>query len=480
MRLKSISLRDFRCFERLDLQLHPRLTVLIGDNGAGKTAILDAIAIGLSPVLRHLSSANQRLKGVGIKDSDFRLVGLEVRGGRERWTASDTAQVIMETAGNLTWDVWRPSLAGKEPEHKVGEAALIEHLARISDSLKTDEPELLPVFAYYGARRGYIEIPERLRSTQENYGHPTSALVGALEPLSDFKEMLKWFDGEEAAELRANKGRAVPEYTPSKALDAVRASLRGLLGGTYHNPHFNRDHKLVVEAEDSGALFQVSQLSQGYQSMLALGLDFARRLALANPGLDFLRPDTMEKVWDAWQDLDLQPESFSEAAPLMAPAIMLVDEIDLHLHPSWQQRVLGDLLRTFPATQFIVTTHSPQVLTSVDAACIRRIGTVTDPDTGRSRVGVQGVSWQTRGVISSDVLARIMGVDPVPAVPEAQQLAQYHALIEQNLHESDEGLHLREQLQAHFGADHPVMLNCDRMIRLQGYKQKLPPLKQRS
>lgn len=73
MRLKKVTLKNFRCFENLELDLHPRLTVIVGKNGGGKTAILDGLALGLSPVLRYLSSANQRLTGVGIKDTDFRI-----------------------------------------------------------------------------------------------------------------------------------------------------------------------------------------------------------------------------------------------------------------------------------------------------------------------------------------------------------------------------------------------------------------------
>jgi predicted ATP-binding protein involved in virulence len=189
------------------------------------------------------------------------------------------------------------------------------------------------------------------------------------------------------------------------------------------------------------------------------------------------------KLLDAWSVTDPTLkllDNFSIAPSLMAPAIMLVDEIDLHLHPSWQQRVLDDLLRTFPATQFIVTTHSPQVLTSVDAECIRRIGPMNDTDTGEQRLGNQKVQWQTRGVASSDVLARIMDVDPVPDVPEAKKLAEYHDLIVQNLHESEEGQILRSALEAHFGATHPVMLDCDRMIRLETMKKKLPLVKRTS
>ena len=71
MRLKKVALKNFRCFDTLELELHPRLTVIVGENGAGKTAILDAIASALSPVVTQLSSANQRLFWPRLRRSRF-------------------------------------------------------------------------------------------------------------------------------------------------------------------------------------------------------------------------------------------------------------------------------------------------------------------------------------------------------------------------------------------------------------------------
>ena len=487
MRLDRITLNNFRCFKNLEVEFHPRLTVLVGENGAGKTAILDGIAAGLSPILRHLSSANQRLSaaGAGIKDTDFRIESWSNRGGKECWGASDYAQVVVETTEGLKWDYWRPSTAGKEPQHKIGETALAHTLAKISDSFKSAQPELLPVFAYYGVQRGRIEIPERLRSSKENYAHPTSALVDALDSLSNFKEMLKWFDIEESDELRINRGWDSQDFWPSPSLSAVRYSINILLGSTYDNPHFNKDHKFVLNSPDDGPPLQVSQLSQGYQSTLALGMDFARRLALANGHLEYQKffPPLDDEKFDQINSLLLEVESFGWAdnneyppEPLIAPAIMLVDEIDLHLHPSWQQRVLGDLMRTFPNTQFIVTTHSPQVLTTVPSESIRVLHNELNPETGQFESWLETPEQQTRGVSSADVLASAMSVDPVPNVPESAWLTQYRSLIQQGLQDSSEGLVLKDKLLRHFGERHPEILDCERMIRLEAFKRNLPPL----
>ena len=480
MRIKKITLNNFRCFEHLELNLHPRLTVFVGENGAGKTAVLDGIATALSPVLTHLSSANQRLTGCGIKDSDFRLESWAGKSGKERWGAADFVQVKAETWDGLAWDYWRPSSTGKEPPQKCGVTDLKNHLLTIANSYKTSEPNLTPVLAYYGARRGHIEVPKRLRGAKENYDYPASALIGALDSMSDFREMLAWFDLEESSELRANKGVVSDDFEESLTLAAVRAAVVELLGGAFQNPHFNKDHKFVLEQRNGGTTLLINQLSQGYQSMLALAMDFSRRLAIANGHLaygdGFAQQVITEEIGKlalldpVWSQQAEPP--FQSALTMSAPAIMLVDEIDLHLHPSWQQRVLNDLMRTYPLTQFIVTTHSPQVLTSVDASCIRVLHQT--PETGKQQTVIERITLQTRGVASSDLLAQIMGVDPIPDVPEARMLSEYHALIQQNLHEGAQGNALRTKLEAHFGIDHPVMRECDRMIRLQAFKQKLP------
>lgn len=145
MRLKKITLKNYRCFENLEIDLHPRLTVLVGENGSGKTSILDAIASGLSPLLRYLSSADQRLSGPGIKDTDFRIEPLPGRGGKQRWGATDYVQVVIETTSGMMWDNWRRSSAEKQQASKIGQTKLSDYAKSILESFKTTSPEQLPV-----------------------------------------------------------------------------------------------------------------------------------------------------------------------------------------------------------------------------------------------------------------------------------------------------------------------------------------------
>jgi predicted ATP-binding protein involved in virulence len=469
MRLKSVTLNNFRCFDRLKLELHPQLTVIVGNNGAGKTALLDGIATALTPVLSHLSSANQRLSGRGIKDADFRIEATTGRGGKTQWAKADFAQVMVEAQGDLRWDYWRPSgnAKGVEPPEKWGETQLKEYLGAIYASYKTATPGLTPTFAYYGASRGSIKVPERLREAKLNYDHPTAALYDCLDPASDFREMLEWFDLEESSELRENKGLVGDNFLPFQSLDAIRAAVVGLLG-QFSNPHFNSKHKFMLTREIDGAPMLVEQLSQGYQSMLALAMDFARRLAIANPHLEYSGDDyALQAIHQAIEGLTslgvVMPNPFQQALPMSAPAIMLVDEIDLHLHPSWQQRVLQDLMRTFPLTQFIVTTHSPQVLTTAPSECIRIL------QDGKLYAAPAG----TEGAEPGRLLLTALGLQSVrpPENTATKELLEYLALVDQDKWDSPEALTLRRKLDVRYQGNEPALLEADLLIENKRWEQ---------
>jgi predicted ATP-binding protein involved in virulence len=469
MRLKTVTLKNFRCFESLTLDLHPQLTVIVGSNGAGKTALLDGIATGLTPVLTHLSSANQRLSGRGFKDADFRIEGYPGRGGKTQWAKADFAQVMVETYDELRWDYWKPSgnTKGVEPPEKWGETQLKDRLSSIYASYKTTHPLLTPTFAYYGASRGSIKVPERLREAKLNYEHPTAALYDCLDPASDFREMLEWFDLEESSELRENKGVVNDDFSPFSSLEAVRAAVMGLLG-QYRNPHFNSRHKFMLTRVSDCAPMLVEQLSQGYQSMLALAMDFARRLAIANPHLEYDDEDYAVQVIN--QAIDqlaalgvVSEEPLQQSARMSAPAIMLVDEIDLHLHPSWQQRVLRDLVRTFPLTQFIVTTHSPQVLTTVPSECIR---IMQDGKVYQAPAGTEGAE-------PGRLLLSALGLQSVrpPGNAATKELLAYLTLVDQDQWNTPVALELRRKLDARYQGNEPALLEADLLIENKKWEQ---------
>ena len=225
-------------------------------------------------------------------------------------------------------------------------------------------------------------------------------------------------------------------------IEAVRNATRIVLGPTrWEELIWNSDHKrLDVKHPDYG-LLPLSALSDGVRNMVALIADIARRCASLNPHL-------------------------SEESARQTPGVLLIDEVDMHLHPRWQQLVIDLLRKAFPSMQMVLSTHSPHVLSTVGKESIRVI---------RLRDGrgvIETPTLQTRGVESADVLSSIMRVDPVPELEEARWLRDYRALIEDGRADSEESRLLLSKLVSHFGESHPVLLDCKRLIRFQSFRLK--------
>lgn len=458
MKIERMHLKNFRCFDELTINFDKRLTVIIAENGAGKTAILDAIAIGFGRYLTKLPGVTGR----STKESDMRVS----QGERREPLMMLAWEVLTRDGTSLVWSGGRRRdgavnaatvqklLAGEnENQFRSGLKELDNFTIGIVQANAEQNPYFLPVIAYYGTNRAIREEVHRRRGFKKNFSR-FDALIGALDPDSRFRAAFEWFNGMEDLERREREARRDFDYR-NPELQVVRDAIVRLLPAGFRNPRTEtRPLRFVIDRVVDGETrtLRISQLSDGYRVMLGLAMDFSRRMAQANSRLA--------------NDGNLI------ANPLDLPAIALIDEIDLHLHPSWQQHVLADLTRTFPNTQFIVTTHSPQVLSSVDNSCIRILKQNDNFDDSLKKVNVQIPTQQTKGVASSDVLSEIMFVNPTPPIAEAEQYAQYIAKIEEGTHQDEDGSKLKNKLIKHFGVNHPLMLDAEKLIRFQSIKLK--------
>jgi hypothetical protein len=282
------------------------------------------------------------------------------------------------------------------------------------------------------------------------------ALSGALQPDARFKAAFEWFTAMEDVERREREARRSFEYR-LPALEVVRGAISRMIDDCSNPRTVIRPLRFLIDRcapDGTVRSLRVTQLSDGYRVVLGLVMDLARRMAQANS--------------------ELVPGGNEIVNPLDLPAVVLIDEVDLHLHPRWQQRIVGDLMRTFPGAQFIVTTHSPQVLSSVPASSIRVLQSTTDPESGSQVFRADVIEEQTQGVASNDVLSRIMGVDPVPDVLQARQLSEFRAMIQREQDRTEAGQALRAQLVEHFGPSHPEISELDRLVRLATFKRTLP------
>lgn len=462
LRLFRLRLRDFRCFEAIDINFHPQLTVLVAANGAGKTSILDAIAVAFGPYVGAFDEA----VGKHFEPSDIRQFRARQTDTNEMESAPQGARLEAEgfipgsLLNQLSDDlstVWRRNLSSTtKTKTSIKDAKeLVNYGKRMQEAARTPGTGVvLPLIAYYGTGR----LWQQKKLTDAKSISRTSRTVGytdCLDPASSYKSFVQWFrywslNAKQAQLKSLEAGGAIVKTEFDDYIQSVSRAVNVCIqpaGWSRIEYSFTRD-ALVAHHEQFGEL-PVEWLSDGIRNMIGMVADIAFRATKLNGHLGAR----------AAQD---------------TPGVLLIDEVDMHLHPEWQQVVLLNLAQAFPAMQLIVTTHSPQVLSTVSSDCVRILRTDIDPETNDRVTTVSEPQWQTRGVASSDLLARIMGVDPIPDVPEAIWVSDYQALIQQNLHDQPDGRLLREKLVAHFGVRHPIMHECDRMIRLQGIKQRLP------
>jgi predicted ATP-binding protein involved in virulence len=460
--LQRLELQNYRGFKHLTVDFDERLTVLIARNGLGKTAVLDAISVAFGPFVGSFHTG----KSVGIDPADVRLLltNPQLREMEQQYPASIKAQTKLEVRGTPNSDKEYDissirHLNAKKSKTTIKEAHLSKFGWLMQRAITNNEPIILPLVTYYGTGRLWHEKKKIDRKIfKSEFFSRTSGYQDCLDPASSFKYVKDWLkyateaDSEERNLWREKQGFAHREtgtaYT--SLLFAIRQAVDECLSLTgWQGLRYSFKHQTVVMEHPQQGVLEVSQLSDGVRNMIGLVADIAYRAVRLN-------------------------SHFGQDAPKKTPGIVLIDEVDMHLHPEWQQVVLTNLTKAFPALQFIVTTHSPQVLTTVPAKSIRCLESEWDEESGSEQIVVKPVDWETLGVSSHDTLAILMGTDPIPNVEPARQLSRYKALIQQGLHEQGDGLDLRARLDQHFGPQHPVMLECDRLIRLQNFKRQLP------
>ena len=406
MKLKSVEIENYRAIEQLTLSLDPSLTVFYGPNGQGKTSVLSAIAVGLGAIPQILSDVTN----LDFTDEDQR-------------DGSEPPRISSTDMSGASWD----RQGGRQADKRMVQARMMA----LADLLEGQAD--LPIAAFYSTDRivsGQSKAPGDPRIKFPRL----AAWEGALDARTDFGGLFTWFYFKEDEELRAQKSQRDFEYQLSD-VSAVRQAISSMLPEVFDpRTELNPPRFVVSQETQKGRVEKLSldQLSGGYRIVLALAADLARRMVVGNPHLD---------------------------NPLESEAIVLIDEVELHLHPGWQQRILADLRRTFPNSQFIVSTHSPQVLTTVEP---HRIVELSHDG---NRIVASMPTGATFGAEAGDVLSVVMGVDERPPENDfTKALDQYRHLIREGRWESEEALSLRTSLEDMSPYD-PALDRADLEIR---------------
>lgn len=358
MEIKKFCLNNIGRFEKIDIPLAPNehstgnVTVFVGNNGAGKTSLLKSLATSLSWLVSRIRSETGNgspIPELVIKNKKTSAaIDIEVFDEQGQPTNPDA-----DEADHLFHWTIAKSRKGRIGEYKsnLGDVTLLAEKYRYS--LSRNHKTSLPLIAFYPVERVVVEIPLKIKNRHtflQLDGYDNSLTQGV-----DFRRFFEWFREREDSENESGISQEVYEQFKSmfndndeilEKLSAARASSKDQQLTAVRNaisqfmPEFSnlrvrRKPRLHMSIDKAGAPLNVAQLSQGEKSLMVLVGDIARRLAMMNPDLK---------------------------NPLMGDGIILIDEVDMHLHPQWQRNLVKQLTATFPNCQFVLTTHSPLVI----------------------------------------------------------------------------------------------------------------------
>lgn len=333
MKVSKIHLYNFRGISDLELNLNGKSAVLFGINGVGKSTVLRGIDLLYANIIAKLLKSSKPLAELTEDDIQY---------GKTKSKVS--AEFSFSTGDIIEYHRWIGSL-GEKRHSNIALKTIVDYFQKqyINENYEdasgnlvvVEDDKNMPVFVNYGVNRLVIDIP--LKSLKQADFRKLSAFDKAIESKIDFSSLFEWFRWKEDLENQEKVIRQDIKYE-NRDLRAVRKAMSAMFDD-FNNIRVERQ-TLTMIVEKDGISLNLNQLSDGEKCTIALLGDLARRLAIANPILE---------------------------NPLEGEGVVLIDEIELHMHTQWQRKVLGILNKTFPNIQFIITTHSPQVLGEVDS-----------------------------------------------------------------------------------------------------------------
>jgi|688.fasta_scaffold256746_2 predicted ATP-binding protein involved in virulence len=326
MRIDRLVVSNFCRYQQQEFNFRPQFNLIVGENGAGKTTLLNAVAIAAGSWFLGMRGYDSR----SIWPDEARVVRRELEGVP---TFEHQYPVRVSAWGEvqgrtIEWSRVLEGEGGRTTRVRAGKMKSAAEHAHIG--VLIGDPVILPVIAHYGAGRLWVS-PKDMRGGDKPAASQPSRLEGyhfSLDPRINFPDLFRW--------LRKEKYVALEQGSEREQFRVVKAAMLGCLEGGQWLDYSVKEQALIVEVKDRGQL-PFHLLSDGQRNMLALAADIAFKAAQLNPGLG---AQVLEQT----------------------SGVVLIDELDLHLHPRWQRHVVADLKRTFPQMQFFGTTHSPQIV----------------------------------------------------------------------------------------------------------------------
>lgn len=381
MRLDNVELENFRAIGSAKLELQGKSTVIFGINGTGKSSILRAINLLYANIINQVVNRKELKQNYTIQLDDIKY-------GKQETKISAVIDLEDEKIKYYRKMI-RKTGRRIHDNNSLKQITEIFHEKYITD----EEQGNISIFVNYGTNRLVLDIPLRIRT--RHIFDIYSAFEKSIENRIDFRTFFEWYRNQEDYENEYKIKTGDLNYQ-DRALSAVRSAIMSMLDNC-SNLRVARKPRLEMKIDKGNISLNVSQMSDGEKCIMALLGDLARRLTLANPTLE---------------------------NPLLGEGVVLIDEIELHMHPAWQRRILNVLSTTFPNLQFIVTTHSPIILSEADEKYNLFFMSCEDNDIKVSLIS------QLHGYDANAVLEQFMGTSSIN--PETEKfIDSIYELIEQ-------------------------------------------------
>lgn len=409
MKLKNIKISNYRCFKDAEIDFDDHITLVVGKNGAGKTAILDAVAVSVSTFLLGIDGGVSR----SILKDDARYEFHDLNGTID---PQHQFPVSIESIGNCRNKEevkWVRSLNSENGKTTIKGAGELISIAKKTQEMimRGYQTLILPLISYYGTGRLYAQKKEKRNIKSLTEFKRQVGYVDCMAAESNEKLMLNWFQSQTLKSLQEQQKTGILErpLLLKTVEKAICRSFERISGARNASLIFDLDtHRLVLEfetADGDAQKFAMEEMSDGYKNTLSMIGDIAYRMAVLNPTLG---DQVLEKT----------------------PGVVLIDEIDLHLHPQWQQTILSDLHAIFPEVQFIVSSHAPAVINSIPREQIRIL----------DRGEIYMPAAQTYGRDANSILREVMQVSERPADIKNRMNLFYAYMDENNYKEADKVL----------------------------------------
>jgi predicted ATP-binding protein involved in virulence len=386
MRIDRLEITNFKKFSNYTIDLHPQFTLLVGDNGTGKTTILDALAIAAGVWLVNSPDTTLNNSRRNILPSEIRLEAIE--NSIDDFTITQLIEqkpVKIKAIGSIDdrqveW-LRQIGINGSRTSNTGAKEAL-EIISTLFQRVGAHEKIWLPIVAYYGAGRAWLASNQR-RDPKVLNNKPSrrwDAFYDCFEERIRIADIQNWFQKEAIASVN-HQGQIRPSF---KVVEWAILHCIPDVDAIWYDSNLL---EIVISIDNNPQPF--SNLSAGQKMMLALVADIA--IKIVNQNASFLTKES---------DLD------NETSPLLlekTSGVVLIDEIDVHLHPKWQHQVVKDLTTTFPSIQFVCTSHSPLIIGEVEASCIR---VLDDEETSNNSAIIPSESY---GLDANRVLDELMG-----------------------------------------------------------------------